>query len=102
MQAGELARRIESNCAPLILDTRSEIEFKRGHIPRAIHAPVLKILLKRARLPADKKIELVIHCEHGPRAWMAERVLAACRYHNTSLLEGHILGWRRAGFPLIK
>jgi hypothetical protein len=31
MQASELLQRIESKSAPLIIDPRSEIEFKRGH-----------------------------------------------------------------------
>ena len=102
MQAGQLLLRIRSNSAPLVIDARSEMEFQRGHIPGAIHAPVLKILLKRARLPEDKNSELVITCEHGPRAWMAKCLLTTYGYRNTTLLDGHMLGWRRAGLPLEK
>jgi rhodanese-related sulfurtransferase len=51
MQASELSQRIKKHSAPQVIDARSGLEFKRGHIPGAIHAPVLKILLKRARLP---------------------------------------------------
>ncbi len=47
MQAAELAQRITSNSAPWVIDARSELEFKRGHIPNAVHAPFLKIFLKR-------------------------------------------------------
>ena len=102
MKALELAQRITSNSAPPVLDARSELEFKRGHIPGAIHAPFLKILLKRARLLEDKNSEMVITCEHGPRAMMAKRLLAAYGYRNVTLLEGHMLGWRRAGLRLEK
>jgi len=42
MQANELLQRIESNRAPLIIDARSEIDFKLGHIKGAINAPVRK------------------------------------------------------------
>ena len=84
MTAQELLKRIESKTAPVIIDARTGIEFKRGHIPGAIHAPVLKILLKRARLPEDKNSELVITCEHGPRAMMAKRLLAIYGYRNTT------------------
>ena len=72
MKANELLKRIEAKSAPVIIDARSGLEFNRGHIPGAIHAPVLKILLKRARLPEDKNSELVITCEHGPRALIAK------------------------------
>ena len=102
MKNTELAQRIQSNSAPQVIDARSGFEFKRGHIAGAIHAPVLKILLKRARLPQNKNSELVITCEHGPRALMAKCLLATYGYRNTTLLDGHMLGWRRAGLPLEK
>jgi hydroxyacylglutathione hydrolase len=102
VQASELAQRLKSNNAPSVIDVRSGIEFKHGHIPGAIHAPTLKILLKMARLPDDKNTELVVTCEHGPRALMAQRVLAVYGYRNTTLLEGHMAGWRRAALPLEK
>jgi rhodanese-related sulfurtransferase len=41
----------------------------------------------------------VITCEHGPRALMAKCLLAAYGYRHTTLLKGHMLGWRRAGLP---
>jgi rhodanese-related sulfurtransferase len=102
MKAHELAQRITSNSAPQVIDARSGLEFKRGHIPGAIHAPLLKILLKRARVPENKNSELVITCEHGPRAWMVKCLLATYGYRNTTLLDGHMLGWRRADLPLEK
>ena len=102
MHNPELAQRLTRGNAPWIIDARSTLEFKSGHIPQAVHAPILKILLKRARLPKDKSSELVITCEHGPRAVMAKALLAICGYRNATLLRGHMLGWRRAGLPLEK
>jgi rhodanese-related sulfurtransferase len=100
MKASELLQRIKSNSAPLVIDSRSEIEFKGGHIPGAINAPVRKILLNRAHLPQDKKIEMVITCEHGQRAWIARKLLALYGYRNTALLEGYLENWKKAGLPL--
>jgi rhodanese-related sulfurtransferase len=102
MQASELLRRIESNDAPVIVDTRSEFEFGRGHIPGAINAPVRKVLLNRADLPQDKKREMVILCEHGQRAMLARLVLGLYGYGNTTLLEGHMKDWKESGLPLEK
>ena len=53
-------------------------------------------------MPENKNADLVITCEHGPRALMAKRLLAIYGYRNTTLLDGHMLGWRRAGLPLEK
>jgi hydroxyacylglutathione hydrolase len=100
VKAPELAERIKSRTAPTVIDARSGLEFEHGHIPGAIHAPVLEILLNRARLPDKNDSELVITCEHGPRALMAKCLLDTYGYGNTTLLEGHMLGWRNAGLPL--
>jgi hydroxyacylglutathione hydrolase len=99
MQASELRQRIESNSAPVIVDQRSEIEFRKGHIPGAINAPVRKILLSRAQLPQDKNCEMVIACMHGQRAVIARFLLSLYGYRNTDLLDGYLKGWIEAGPP---
>jgi len=102
MKADELLRRIESKSEPVIVDPRSEFEFKRGHIPGAINAPVRKILLNRAQLPHDRTCEMVIACMHGQRAVMSKWLLGLYGYRNTTLLEGYLEGWIEAGLPVEK
>jgi rhodanese-related sulfurtransferase len=102
MKANELVKRIESKNTPVIVNARTGIEFKRGHIPGAINAPPRKILLNTARLPKDTDVELVVYCEHGQRAKIAKKLLALRGYGNTSLLEGYLMGWKKAGLPLEK
>jgi len=99
MKANELLKRIESKSAPLIIDPRSEMEFKRGHIPGAINAPVRKILLNMAHLPKDKDLEMVIGCMHGQRAMIAKWLLGLYGYKNMTLLEGYLEEWLKAGLP---
>ena len=100
MQPQELLKRMKSKQLPTILDVRSGIEFRRGHIPGAIHAPTWKILLRLARIPGDRNTELVVMCELGPRAQLAKALLGAFGYRNVVLLSGHMSAWRRAGGPL--
>ena len=102
MQASELLQRIKSNRAPVIVDPRSEIEFKKGHIPGAINAPVRKILFNSANIPADKDREIVIGCMHGQRAMIAKWLLGLYGYRNMALLEGWLEGWIKAGLPVEK
>ena len=102
MKAKELLNRIETKSAPVIIDARTGIEFKRGHVPGAINAPPRKILLKTAKLPRDTNTEMAIYCEHGQRAWLAKKLLAARGYSNTTLLAGHLKDWKKAGLPLEK
>ena len=98
----ELLRRIESKTAPVIVDPRSEFEFKRGHIPGAVNAPVRKILLNRAPLPQDRNSEMVLACMHGQRAVVSKWLLGLYGYRNMALLDGWIEGWIEAGLPVEK
>lgn len=99
MQPEELLRRMKGEQPPVVVDVRTGIEFRRGHIPGALHAPTWKILLRLVRLPADKNSELVVTCELGPRARIAKGILESSGYTAVTLLDGQMAGWRRAGYP---
>lgn len=100
MQCHELAKRIKSKRPPVVVDVRTGFEFRKGHIPGAIHAPTWKILLRLAPIPADKDAELVLTCEHGPRASVCKGILESRGYRKVVLLTGHMAGWRHAGHPI--
>jgi hydroxyacylglutathione hydrolase len=100
--AKDLAQRIKAKQAPSVIDVRSGFEYSSGHIPGALHAPSLKILFKMVRLPENKDAELVVTCEHGPRAQMAQGLLGMYGYRHVTLLVGHMAGWKRSGLPLEK
>lgn len=100
MRSHELAGKIGGGDAPVVIDVRTGIEFRSGHIPGALHVPTWKILSGQGALPSDKGTELVILCELGPRAVIARLLIRLLGYRNTSLLDGHMAGWRRNGLPL--
>jgi hydroxyacylglutathione hydrolase len=99
MQSQELAGRIAARQAPAVIDVRTGFEFRAGHIPGAINAPIWKILLRLAPLPGDRQAEMVVLCELGPRAMMAKALLGLLGYCRITLLDGHMAGWRRNGLP---
>jgi rhodanese-related sulfurtransferase len=99
MQAKELLQRIQSDEPPVIIDPRSRMEFRRGHIPGAINTPVMRLLFGTAPVPEDKELEMVIACMHGQRAWLARKILSLRGYRNMTLLDGWLEGWVEAGLP---
>ena len=101
MQPKELAGRIARGQSPAVIDVRTGFEFKAGHIPGAINAPVWKILLRLVALPQDKNAELVMLCELGPRAMMGKALLGFLGFRNITLLSGHMSAWRRLGLPMV-
>ncbi|HZV81850.1 MAG TPA: rhodanese-like domain-containing protein [Geobacteraceae bacterium] len=100
MQPGELADKLAAGHPAAVIDVRTGFEFRSGHIPGAINAPIWKIMLGMAALPADKQAGMVVLCELGPRAVMARTLLGLIGYRNTLLLAGHMAAWRRFGLPL--
>ena len=99
MEQAELNKRMNTKKAPTVVDVRTIFEFRKGHIPGAIHAPTWKIVLRLDQIPSDKNTELVVTCEHGPRAQIATMMLKAFGYRNVVLLAGQMAGWRQAKLP---
>ncbi|WP_432823460.1 rhodanese-like domain-containing protein [Trichloromonas sp.] len=100
MKIDDLERKLKTPQAPCVVDVRSGMEFRSGHIPGAVHAPLLSILLRRVRLPQARETLLLLTCEHGPRAQLVKSVLGLFGYRNLDLLEGHMSAWRKAGLPM--
>lgn len=98
--AAELAERIQSGSAPLILDVRSEDEYASGHIPGAINIPHDALGERLDEIRVAKSDEIVVHCHSGRRAELAEAVLLDAGYSNLLDLEGHMEGWSSGGYPV--
>ncbi len=96
----ELAARIAAGDGPFVLDVRTAEEFAGGHVPGAVNIPHTELPERLAELDLPKSSELVVHCESGRRAAMAEDVLAEAGFSNVRDLTGHMRGWRDAGLPL--
>lgn len=99
MRAAELAERIRAESAPLVLDVRTRREYARGHIPGAVNIPYDELRGRLDELDGDKTAEVVVYCQMGQLAVLAEDVLARAGYTNVRNLEGHMRAWRRARYP---
>ncbi len=92
-----LAGQLAADESPLVVDVRSQYEYTSGHVPGAVHLPFWKAPLLIPRYAASKEADVVLYCEHGPRAVLAARLLRLRGYHNVRLLKGHMHRWRREG-----
>jgi hydroxyacylglutathione hydrolase len=93
----DLLARIDAGNPPAVLDVRSAWEFRRGHVPGAVHVPFWGIAARLADVPGPPGDPIVVYCGHGPRAWRAGGVLRRHGYTNVIYLAGHMAGWRQAG-----
>ena len=99
ISADELADRIQAGSPPLVLDVRTREEYARGHIPRAINIPHDELATRIAELAITKSEEIVLHCQSGRRAQLAEATLRGNGYSNVRDLTGHWQGWQASGLP---
>jgi hydroxyacylglutathione hydrolase len=97
-----LARRIDADDPPVVLDVRTDSEFASGHVPGAVHIPFQKVSSRLDELPGDKDETIVVYCAHGPRAAWAGRALRNAGYTKVVYLEGHMTAWEAADLPLEK
>ncbi len=99
MTADALLARRASGDAPVVLDVRAGFEFRRGHVPGAVHVPFWHVPM--ASLPArlDRDTPVAVYCTYGPRAWMAGAALRARGFTQVTFVAGHMAGWRRRGLP---
>ncbi len=95
LDAAQLARAIERGDAPLIVDTRSRLEYAADHIAGAIHLPFWRIGARHRELAAEADTHIVLYCGHGPRAMWARRALDSLGYRRVGLLTGHYRGWKQ-------
>ncbi len=96
----ELSALIQAGSAPVIIDVRSRAEYEGGHVPGAVHVPFWAAYGRAAEIPAPPDAPLVVYCAHGPRAGLAKLALRLSGFKRIMYLEGHMSGWKKAGFPL--
>jgi glyoxylase-like metal-dependent hydrolase (beta-lactamase superfamily II)/rhodanese-related sulfurtransferase len=82
---------------PRLLDVRSPIEFESERIEGALGVPLETLAARLDELP--ESADLVVVCRTGVRATIAAETLARSG-RRARVLEGGLLAWRRAGFPV--
>jgi len=100
ISAAELAERVSTQAAPLILDVRSPREYAAGHVPGAINIPHTQLAGRLDELGIDKSDELVVYCLSGKRAAMAEQLLEQDGYTSVRDLQGQLRAWQGGGYPV--
>jgi rhodanese-related sulfurtransferase len=100
ISATDLEQRIKSGTAPVIIDVRSAYEYRKGHIPGAIHMPFWQSFFLANDLTAPGDRPVVVYCQHGPRAVIARFALRQAGHTDVRYLDGHMSGWEHAGLPL--
>lgn len=97
----EVQKKIERENPPLILDVRTDEEYRKSHIPGAWHIMVGQLPDQLDALPRNRDREIITVCSSGYRSALAGSVLLRAGYENVGHLTGGFPRWKSANFEVV-
>ena len=98
----DIKKKLDAGEPMIIIDTREDNEWARGHIPSAVHLGKGVIERDIEKAIPDKDATLVLYCGGGYRSALAADNLQKMGYRNVISMDGGWRGWTEAGFPTIR
>lgn len=96
--AVELINRSEA----LVLDVRSDDEYKDGRILDAVHIPLGLLGNRLQELDKFRGRPIVVSCRSGSRSRQACAMLKKSGFDQLYVLDGGVMAWQNANLPLLK
>ena len=95
-------KKLDAGEKMILVDTREESEWARGHIPNAIHLGKGIIERDIEKAIPDKSATIVLYCGGGFRSALAADNLQKMGYTNVISMDGGWRAWTEAHLPIIK
>ncbi len=97
----ELKKRYDTLPELCLIDVRENHEWKEMHIPRALHIPKDTLVSVIEQELPDHKRPIYLHCRGGVRSLYAANCLMGLGYQEVYSIDGGIMEWINAGYPVI-
>jgi rhodanese-related sulfurtransferase len=98
----EVKKRIDAGDKIIMVDTREDVEWARGHVAGAIHLGKGVIERDIENTIPDKEATIVLYCGGGFRSALAADNVQRMGYRNVISMDGGWKGWTEASLPVIK
>ena len=98
----EIKKRIDSGEKLILVDTREDLEWAKGHVPGAIHLGKGVIERDIEKTVPDHNAPVVLYCGGGFRSALAADNLQKMGYTNVISMDGGWRGWTESGYPVTK
>lgn len=85
----------------VILDVRTQAEFKGRHLQDAILIPYTELEERIGELAEHKDHEIIVYCKSGYRSAIACGILDTYSFTKVYNMLGGITGWIAAGYPVL-
>jgi rhodanese-related sulfurtransferase len=93
----ELARRVDGDGGPMVLDVRNSSEYASERIPGSLHIPYGDLAGRLDELPRDRTIAAI--CRGGKRSGLAASILQRAGFKVVHVGKG-LPAWRSEGHPV--
>ncbi len=84
----EAKKAIAEGQFPVVLDVRTDMEYKLGHYPEALHIPTANLNKEIESKVPDKQKGILIYCNTGQRSRYAADILKSKGYTNVRYIAG--------------
>jgi sulfur-carrier protein adenylyltransferase/sulfurtransferase len=82
----------------VLVDVRSDEEWKLAHIPGALHVPMSQVEERLPELVPDRSQPIVTYCATGNRSLRILPTLDELGYEDSVSMSGGIVAWQELGF----
>ena len=96
----ELKSKMDNKENFVFIDCREQAEWDEAHIPGATLLPLSTFQETYAEALPNKNASIVIQCRSGKRSMNACMFLLSQGYTDLINLEGGIVAWNEAGYPI--
>jgi rhodanese-related sulfurtransferase len=91
-------RELQGRPDVFLIDVREPDEFAAGHIPGITLIPMGEVAERLAEIPKDETV--IVTCRTGNRSAQIADFLRDQGYSDVHNMEGGIVAWEEAGFPV--
>jgi rhodanese-related sulfurtransferase len=98
----EIKKRLDGGEKFILVDTREDLEWAKGHVPGAIHLGKGVIERDIEKTIPDHNAPVVLYCGGGFRSALAADNLQKMGYTNVISMDGGWRGWTESGYPVTK
>jgi len=85
-----------------ILDVRTGIEYRRGHLQGAVNLNYYSFSFKSKLANLDKDATWLVHCHSGVRSSKTIPLMKAAGFGHVIDVSDGMVGWKNAGLPVVK
>lgn len=99
VSAGGLAKMLKGKTFPLV---NVHIPYEGEIAGTDLFIPFNQVEANLGKLPANKGAKVVLYCRSGSMSAIAARALVKLGYTDVWNLDGGMIAWKQAGYPLLQ